>query len=99
VVVRFEFPDQPLSSRWFWIVFDGERSEVCRKDPGYDVDLVVEAESMALAEWHLGRLDWDEAVRSGRIRVDGPRRLGRMLPNWNRRSAFAGVPPVLVSKR
>jgi DNA-binding HxlR family transcriptional regulator len=99
VVVRFEFPDQPLSSRWFWIVFDGERSEVCRKDPGYDVDLVVEAESMALAEWHLGRLDWDEAVRSGRIRVDGPRRLGRTLPNWNRRSAFAGVPPVLVTRR
>jgi DNA-binding HxlR family transcriptional regulator len=99
VVVQFEFPDQPLSSRWFWLVFDGERSEVCRKDPGYEVDLVVEAESMALAEWHLGRVNWNDALRAGRIRVTGPGRLGRLLPTWNRRSAFAEVRPVRVSAR
>jgi DNA-binding HxlR family transcriptional regulator len=91
VVVRFEFADQPLRSRCFWIVFDGDRSEVCRKDPGYDVDLVVEAESLALAEWHLGRVSWLDALRADRIRVTGPRGLGRMLPTWNRRSAFAAV--------
>jgi DNA-binding HxlR family transcriptional regulator len=99
VVVRFEFPDQPLSSRWFWVVFDGERSEVCRTDPGFEVDLMVEAESMVLAEWHLGRVKWDDALRAGRIRVAGPRQLGRMLPTWNRRSAFAEVRPVRVSAR
>jgi hypothetical protein len=97
--VQFEFDDQPLSSRWFWLVVDGERSEVCRKDPGYDVDLMVEAESLALAEWHLGRVKWNDALRAGRIRVTGPRGLGRMLPTWNRRSAFAGVRPVRASGR
>lgn len=91
VVVRFEFPDQPIRNRWFWVVFDGERSEVCRKDPGFEVDLAVEAESMVLAEWHLGRVQWDDALRSGRIRVTGPSHLARMLPAWNRRSAFAGA--------
>jgi DNA-binding HxlR family transcriptional regulator len=99
VVVRFEFPDQPLSCRWFWIVFDGERSEVCRTDPGFEVDLLVEAQSMALAEWHLGRMKWEDALRTGRIRVAGPRHLGRMLPTWNRRSAFADVHPVRVPAR
>lgn len=99
VVVQFEFPDQPLSGRWYWLVFDGERSEVCRKDPGYEVDLVVEAESMALAEWHLGRVNWNDALRAGRIRVSGPVRLGRILPTWNRRSAFADVRPVQVVAR
>jgi DNA-binding HxlR family transcriptional regulator len=99
VVVQFEFPDLPLSKRWFWLVFDGERSEVCRKNPGYEVDLIVEAESMALAEWHLGRVNWNDALRAGRIRVAGPVRLGRLLPTWNRRSAFAGVRPVRVSSR
>jgi hypothetical protein len=96
VVVQFEFPDQPLSSRWFWVVFDGERSEVCRKDPGFEVDLEVEAQSMALAEWHLGRLEWADALASDRIRVTGPHRLARLLPTWNRRSAFAAVEPVQV---
>jgi DNA-binding HxlR family transcriptional regulator len=94
VVVRFEFPDQPLRGRWYWIVFDGDRSEVCRKDPGFEVDLLVKAESMALAEWHLGRVEWNDALRADRIQVTGPRPLGRMLPTWNRRSAFAGVRPV-----
>jgi hypothetical protein len=95
--VQFEFPDLPLSNRWFWLVFDGERSEVCRKDPGYAVDLVVEAESLALSEWHLGRVKWNDALRAGRIRVAGPPRLCRMLPTWNRRSAFAEVQPARVS--
>jgi DNA-binding HxlR family transcriptional regulator len=94
VVVQFEFPDQPRNSRLFWLVFDGERSEVCRKHPGYEPDLVVQAESMALAEWHLGRVEWVDALSAHRIRVSGPTRLGRMLPTWNRRSAFAGVEPV-----
>ena len=97
VVVRFEFPDQPLRSRSFWFVFDGEQSEVCRKDPGFEVDVVVEAESMALAEWHLGRVKWSDALRADRIRVAGPRGLCRMLPSWNRRSAFAEVLPIRVS--
>jgi DNA-binding HxlR family transcriptional regulator len=96
VVVQFEFPDQPLSSRWFWFVFDGDHSEVCRKDPGYDVDVVIEAESMALAEWHLGRVRWNDALRAGRIRVAGPHQLGQMLPTWKRRSVFADVRPVRI---
>ncbi len=99
VVVRFEFPDQPLSSRWFWVVFDGERSEVCRTDPGFEVDLLVKAESMVLAEWHLGRVEWNDALRADRIHVTGPRSLGRMLPTWNRRSAFAEVRPARVLAR
>jgi DNA-binding HxlR family transcriptional regulator len=99
VVVLFEFPDQPLSNRWFWVVFDGERSEVCRKDPGFEVDLEVKAESMALAEWHLGRVEWSDALRANRIRVVGSRPLGSMLPTWNRRSAFAEVLPVRVAAR
>jgi hypothetical protein len=51
---------------------------------------------MALAEWHLGRVTWNHALLAGRIRVTGPNRLGRMLPTWNRRSAFAVVQPVRV---
>ncbi len=94
VVVRFEFPDQPKGSRRFWLVLDGDQSEVCRTDPGFDEDLIVEAESKALAEWHLGQITWNEAIRSDRIRVFGSKPLARMLPTWNRLSSFAEVEPV-----
>lgn len=99
VVVQFVFADQPVKNRWFWLIFDGERSEVCRQDPGYETDLLVQSESMALAEWHLGRVTWNDALRAGRIRVDGPTGLRGMLPTWNRRSAFSKTRPVRVSGR
>jgi hypothetical protein len=72
-----------------WVIFDGERSEVCRKDPGFEAELFVQAEPAALAEWHLGRIEWPDALRAERIRVLGPSTLARALPTWNRRSAAA----------
>ena len=89
VVVRFQFRDQPQKVNPMWVIFDGEDSEVCRKAPGFEDDLVVDAESVAIAEWHLGRIDWTMAVRSRRISVSGPRALARALPTWNRRSLWA----------
>lgn len=88
VVTRFDLTDQPPKQRRMWVLFDGDASEVCLTDPGMDLDLVVTAESTALAQWHLCRLEWAHALRSGRIRVDGPRSLARALPTWNRRSVW-----------
>lgn len=62
------------------MVLDGDRSEVCRTDPGHDEDLVVASESQALTEWHLGRLQWADAVRLGRIKLAGSRYLVRGAP-------------------
>ncbi len=91
VVVRFDLPDEPKKTGQAWIIFDGDNSEVCRSHPGFEEDLVVTAESKALAEWHLGRIEWTDAIRAGRIQVLGPPRLARALPNWNKRSAWAHV--------
>ena len=71
------------------MVFDGERTEVCRTNPGFDEDLVVTAKSRSLADWHLGRMEWNAGLVAGDIAVDGPRKLARALPSWNRRSGWA----------
>jgi len=91
VVVRFDFPERARKSNQLWMIFDGPRTEVCRTYPGYVEDVIVSADSGALAEWHLGRIEWDDAVRSGRITVTGAPRLARALPTWNRRSGWAHV--------
>jgi hypothetical protein len=91
VVTRFQFPGLPSKGAELWIIFDGERSEVCRRDPGFEVELYVQAEPAALAEWHLGRIEWADALRTERIRVLGSRSLARALPTWNRRSPAARV--------
>ena len=89
VVVRFDFPDRTRKSDQLWVVFDGERTEVCRTNPGFDEDLVVTAASKALAEWHLGRIEWVDALRAGDFEVVGAPRLAKALPTWNRRSGWA----------
>ena len=96
VVARFDFPDQPKKIEQLWMIFDGERTEVCRSNPGFDEDLVVTVDSRALSEWHLGRLAWADGLRSGRIAIAGPTSLARALPKWNRLSGWAhlGITPM-----
>jgi DNA-binding HxlR family transcriptional regulator len=91
VVVRFDFPDQPTKGREHWFIFNKQDSEICKTDPGFGLDLVVTAESKAFTEWHLGRIEWSDAIRSNRIRVTGPTALARALPTWNQRSGWASL--------
>ncbi len=85
VVVRFEFeyagkPDKA------WLLLENGDGEVCATDPGHGDDLVVEVhDTMALARWHLGHIEWGTALRSGEIVVHGPTNLRRALPTWNLR--------------
>lgn len=88
VVVRFDFDDQPARASTAWVIFDPTQAEVCTKYPGYEEDLVVQGESVALAEWHLGRTEWSHIVKNGRVSVTGRPHLARALPKWNRRSRW-----------
>ena len=76
-----------------WVIFDKEDSEVCRSNPGHEEDLIVRGEAVALAEWHLGRIEWGRAVASGRIAISGMPKLAKALPSWNHRSRWANDPP------
>ena len=87
VVVRFELADRPPSERSIWLVVDPTDAEVCIKPPGFDDDLVVQTTAMTLAQWHTKQIEWATAVRSGTIRVTGPRALARALPTWNLRAS------------
>jgi hypothetical protein len=72
--------------------------DLCLKDPGYEVDLVVEADLMALTRVWMGDVPLQDAVRGGLIRPDGPRELVRAFPSWFGLSLFAGVErPAVVS--
>ena len=89
VVVRFEFVDQPPEAQRLWMLVENGDAEVCKHDPGFDEDLIVETDAKTLVHWHLKHIEWTDGLRSGRIRVNGPRPLARALPTWNRRGMQA----------
>jgi len=93
VVVRFEVTGARGMGRLLWIVFSGAESEVCLTHPGFEENLTVAVDARVLAEWHLGRIEWVDAVMAGRIVVDGPPALAAQLPRWNLRSEAARARP------
>ena len=84
VLVEFVFPDEPATNRRYWLLAERRSAELCYSHPGGEADVMVTAASEAFTRWHLGSLDWRRAVADGSIRADGPTRLARALPSWNR---------------
>lgn len=88
VLVRFDFLDQPSHGRHGWVLVQNGNAEVCEKNPGFDEDLIVVVrDSLVFARWHLGEIEWADALGSDAIAVMGPPALARALPTWDRRVA------------
>ncbi len=95
VVVRFEFRSVPrgqATRRVWWLVVDRGEADVCVTDPGYEEDLRVDAELGAFTLVWTGRLGFGQALRTGQIRLEGPRDLVRGFPGWLALSLFATIP-------
>jgi DNA-binding HxlR family transcriptional regulator len=95
VVVHFAFSGVPAASkgaRRFWLVLERSAADVCLSDPGYEVDLYVEAELAAMARVWLGDQPFSAALREKKIRVSGLPALARQFPSWLLLSPFAAVP-------
>lgn len=92
VVVNFVFTDSPRASlRRTWLVLDGLDVDVCYKDPGFPVDLVVTGTIRGLVAVWLGDITWDKAVHSEALSIDGRRELRRAFPTWLELSPVAGT--------
>jgi DNA-binding HxlR family transcriptional regulator len=94
VVVRFDFRTFPPRFRALqtcWLILEPKGTDLCLKDPGFDVDLVVTADAAAMAKVWTGAITFAQAVRSGGLEVEGPRDLVRAFPTWLLLSHFAHV--------
>jgi hypothetical protein len=92
VVVRFRFTDPaPGLPRVTWLILDRDQVDVCYKDPGFEVDLVVAGRLRALVAVWMGDISMSAVISARELLVDGPRDLVRAFPGWLRRSIFAGV--------
>ena len=66
VVVRFEFRKFPARCRGFqtcWLVLERAGTDVCLKDPGFDVDLVVTADAATFTRVWTGHATFAQAVQ------------------------------------
>jgi DNA-binding HxlR family transcriptional regulator len=93
-VVRFDLRGVAAhcrAMRTWWVVLQPPEVDLCLKDPGFEVSLVLSADAGALARVWMGQTSFAEAVRSGGVRVEGPRTLVQAFPGWLRLSHYAHV--------
>jgi DNA-binding HxlR family transcriptional regulator len=94
-VVRFDFRGVPAAYRGprkFWLLLERPEPDLCRTDPGFEVDLYVDAELAVMAKVWLGDLPFEHALRSNAVQLMGPRALVRTFPSWLLLSPVARVP-------
>jgi DNA-binding HxlR family transcriptional regulator len=95
VVVRFDYRGIPSGHRspgTYWLELDRPEVDLCVSDPGFDVDLYVEADLAAMSKVWLGDVSLSSVLRSKEVRITGPRTLVGAFQSWLPVSAFAEVP-------
>ncbi|MEQ8660260.1 MAG: helix-turn-helix domain-containing protein [Gammaproteobacteria bacterium] len=73
---------------WWTVIRDGQ-IDICDRDPGYGVDLLVGATLRDLTAVWLGQVSLASARRDGLVQVSGERALERSIGRWFGLSAFA----------
>lgn len=96
LVIDIRFGDLSGSDSEWWLVVQPEGAEVCDFDPGFGVDLTIDADLSALVRVWRGDMSWGAALEDGRVKVGGPPHLTRELPAWLQLSMFAGVKRVVA---
>jgi hypothetical protein len=82
VVVEFAFRDAPSGMGRWWLVSTEGRTDLCLKDPGYEVDVIVRCSVRALTAVWMRECSLQQARRDGAIEVMGPRELLQRLSAW-----------------
>jgi DNA-binding HxlR family transcriptional regulator len=88
-VVQFELTGR--KGRRVWLVLVPHDVSSTLKPPGLRSDLIVRADVSVLYRVWAGFLDYDAAVRSGEIVLEGPPALVRAFPRWFMWSPLADV--------
>jgi len=97
VVTFFRYRDAEDGKRAWWLVARSSGADVCLSDPGFPIDLQVDAEARAMAAVWVGQLELGAAMRSGRVRISGAEHLVRSVPDWLGLSSFAYPDPAAVA--
>lgn len=95
VVARFDFRGVPAghkAPKTYWLVMERPEVDLCVFEPGFEVDVYVDADLAALSRVWLGEIPMRQAMREGGINLNGERQLVKEFPSWLLLSTLAAVP-------
>ncbi len=90
-VLQFHFPDGPEGKTDHWLVSADSEIDLCYIDPGYEVDVRIEAKVKDFTRVWMGWLSLERAIDDQRLLVDGPPRFTRHIAGWLGLSGVSGI--------
>jgi DNA-binding HxlR family transcriptional regulator len=89
-VIQFTYPELPLAQRQWWLVVEPETGvDLCRVDPGFDVDLYVTTDLRTMTAIWMGLSSVRQATDGGTMTLTGDRQLAARMQSWLGLSPFA----------
>lgn len=93
VTVQFVYHDVTRGRAKWWLVIDntptGGEVDLCKKDPGHDVDLYVVSDLRSMTAVWMGLMTVQEAIDGGNLKLTGTPQLKSSMRTWLGLSAFA----------
>ena len=89
-VIEFVYPDLPAKLRRYWLVVDPESgADLCKIDPGFEVDLYVSTDLRTMTAIWMGLDTVRAAITNQRMILTGNRQLATSMQTWLGLSPFA----------
>ena len=89
--IQFEFTDVRQIDRFYWIVVNESKVDVCLKHPGYEPDVCVASDLRRFIDSWRGFRSLEQEVKSGRIKVTGSPEMRNAFTGWLLLSGVAHV--------
>ncbi|MDF0602211.1 helix-turn-helix domain-containing protein [Psychromarinibacter sp. C21-152] len=90
--VQFKYRQLETLLQDWWLVVEPDDTDLCKEDPGYEVDVLIDADLRSMTAVWMGLAPMSEEIDAGRIEIDGAPRLTRQVRDWLKLSIFAHEP-------
>jgi DNA-binding HxlR family transcriptional regulator len=80
--ILFRYPELPEGRRDWWLVVEKGEVDLCRVDPGHEVDLEVEADLRTMTAIWMGYTTLRREVEAGAVTIEGDRSLAASIGQW-----------------
>jgi DNA-binding HxlR family transcriptional regulator len=87
--LEFVYPDLGAGQKLWWLVIDGGKVDLCKIDPGFDVDLYVRSSLRSMTAVWMGVSTLKAEVEAGNIELTGEKAIARSMHQWLGLSPFA----------
>lgn len=87
--IQFLYPEQPQSRKEWWMVVERRDVDLCKVDPGFEIDLYVEGSLRTMTAIWMGVTNIKAEVGAGRLDLSGDPELAKSMQKWLGLSPFA----------